>query len=357
VVRGGPVYACCSLSYADSTLEAGWDSADETDYVSGTTTGGATADDHDEYRRSDRLGHVFARYQVPEDWDWTAGNGEGTGSSTVAVYVTEDGFLDSSASVTPYWYGHVFERELPLTDDADGSADPDYRAPFVLVKDGDGNWHYSDKLDGEDESPFGFSISGRELALSVRPRINHIMAKNHFGAAADSNVTAAFDWQDAISTQMFSTDSYLWVRLITSIPEYGDSPRIKRLEVPEAVAWYVVPNTVVDCVEGALKRYGDTGYTAATNNLERDDSSRLRAIAALASVWYGRPHNTMQLVINDVSLAHPVGTMISESIGAFTAVPVRTVVSARHWDFRSTTTTVTTGWDELQITSLARGLI
>jgi hypothetical protein len=79
LVEGGPVRTTATFSYADGTLEAGWDAAQEAAYAAGTGNSDDTAAKHDAARKADKFDGVYQRHNVPQDWDGLVGDGTGHG--------------------------------------------------------------------------------------------------------------------------------------------------------------------------------------------------------------------------------------------------------------------------------------
>ena len=130
----------------------------------------------------------------------------------------------------------------------------------------------------------------------------------------------------------------------------GDPTKIDRTKViyePDAVAWYIVPGTVTDVTDGALVR--------STGEWLRDDTQRIRTIAALAMAWYGLPRSIVEYEWGTISFQHPVGTMIRTIWGPEGITQVNTVVSRRSWSFDADnqTTSVETAFNKLDFSTSA----
>jgi hypothetical protein len=337
IVQGGPVRTCCSLSYADGTLEAGWSAAQETNYKDGAGAGG-TSTEHDEARRSDSNRMVYGRYRAPDAWAWTANNGEGTGTDYYVVpTIGPDGTLDWTAgtAAASRLYARL-DRRLPLQEDS-GSG---LRPLMAVVKDPtEGTWHFCDAK-GSYVRP-----EEEDVAAWIEHNTPHFYGKNHFdpadGDTRDSEVTPSFDWQDMIVTGMLATDTRLEVRGYVPGVVASEIAGPKVIEIDDAEAWYVLPGTVTGVSDaGALER-------DATGTLTRDDRDRLYGVLLLALIWYGQSRATARLSLSDVAMDLPVGYLLRGVIAGGRFVEVGTVVTARKHDYRSGSTHVWTAFSEM----------
>ncbi|MFA5485404.1 MAG: hypothetical protein WC260_04125 [Candidatus Pacearchaeota archaeon] len=344
VVRGGPVYSTATYSanpLATSTwapLVPDWTNAQQSAYES-------AADDNE--RRAEKYENVFCRFRVPDDWDWTM-----NGAALVPT-VDEDGELDFSTGGIAHREGHVWERELPFETIKEGDQ-VDYRKPFAFCYEPtSASYQLLDRLvvqeeedsDSVTEYPTPFYFSDRELALTLRPRINHLFAALHWSPPEGaSEIDSVIAWDTIQLTAMVETDAHLQVtRQLTATSSTG-ARRTLVIEEPDAVAWYVVPGTVTDVSGGTRDTH--------PGGLVRNDVERLRALAAFAAAWYGENRQTIDLMVKSILLAHPVGSLIvSAGIGG-AVHDIRTVVTSREWNFEDGTTRIKTGYDELRFRDL-----
>jgi hypothetical protein len=134
-VLGGSVRTCCTFAWLDGTLLGSYTAGEYLDYRTGSLRDSPTAEDHDIYRKSDKLADVFVKLSVPKDWDWFAGNGEGSGDEfNVVPYVWDDGTVDYDTLGNAWNAEKVFDRSIPLLEDTEVSnAEPEYRRPLAVV--------------------------------------------------------------------------------------------------------------------------------------------------------------------------------------------------------------------------------
>jgi hypothetical protein len=346
IVRGGPIYTTFSLSKADATLEPAWSAAQETAYKAGQTTGTPEAADHDTERKTKKFQAVYQEFRVPAAWDWQAGNGEGGDKHSAVPSVTWDCRIDTANAGSAWSEGHTFERHLckQVSINTD-TGDPEHVPMLAFVQNPEDatKWHPVTALDAAELTNARVRPGDRGLRVRIEPSsINHAAALNHWDGAAESNQEPEYDHEKYIVTVQVATDTHLGVRASLPGVPVRETGRTKIIEYPSAVAWLVLPGTVLDVTDGALVR-------AADWETERDDSETLRAIAALAAAWYLQPRNEIAFTAQGVSIAHPVGQLVRGVASNWSLTQVGTVVTKREWDFGQGTplTRWQTGYSEL----------
>lgn len=355
IVKGGPIFSCFSLSYADGTLEKDWTSTQETNYKAGTGTSSDPATKHDLERKREAYAAVYQRFQVPASWDGEAGDGIGGTQYNALPSTFPASAVDIATTANLHMEGKTFERELPLALARAASGVPEYRRPFAVfyVDDPENPGTYIPAM-GHQLNALGYqniSVEMGDTGLSIQldAEVNHILGLNHFDtgspAAEATEIDPISDWEDLIVTVNLETDKYLYLDTVNLGYPVGENPRIMMIAVPDAEAWYVVPGTVTGVSDGALVH--------STGGLVRDDSKRLRVAAARAIAWYGIPRAILQYDVGQISLAHPAGTMIRSISGPEGVTNVNTVVTSREWRFngQEQMTNVVTGFVELDLVS------
>jgi hypothetical protein len=360
-VVGGPIYSTFTLSFADGTLEGKWTAEEQSQY--GLASGDGDGKDNDLFRQADVYRNVWQKYGPPANWDWMAGDGFGGQKQNARPWcdfygrVRPDGYAN-------LWPGEkTFEHKLPFRVVTSYSASaPEYRRPFVLVRHpansagGDQHVYYIDKMTAQELPAATVSMSDRDLAFLIEPEINHVLALNYWPETnATTNTDPTYNPTLLIATLQVATDCHLYC--YTQVPgvPVSDTPQVKTIHRPDLEAWYVVPGTVVDAVDGQPKRYG-LEVAAAPRYLERDDSSELRRIAALASAWYGQPRHTLNYTYEGLSLMAPCAYMILGVASSWHLTDVGTCVTERDWDFLGDRTTVRTGFEELDFAAAGEGV-
>ena len=117
-----------------------------------------------------------------------------------------------------------------------------------------------------------------------------------------------------------------------------------QIYVEDAEVWYVCPNTVTDVQNGNL-------IANATGGVTRDDSPRLRQVAALAKAWFGTQRANLSLTVNDIWTQYPVGSLILGLTDFSARANVNSVVSEITWDLQEMTTMLRTNFTELDFRS------
>lgn len=344
-VWGGPVYSTFTLSFVDGTLGAGWTVDLQAAYVA---PGGADWEAEDANRLALAYRDVFSYFRAVDEWNWYAGDGDGGTPQNAAPGVTSLGAVRPEIVPNVYWQEHEFERHLPFRI---GDSE-DFAKPFALIADPDTSTYiFVDKTTLIDRQGIHLRLADGALGFRLISDINHRLGLN-MGAPESTNFDPEFDYTTLIFTGMAQTDVNLKVHLEGPCAGRGAHYKAMTIECPEYIAQYVTPGTVVDVVDGALVYYGDVGWEAAENNLERDDSLYLLAIGLFALAHYCIQRLAVTLEIQELTLAHPAGSMICAAVGAGYAMPIATVVTDRTWDCKHSQTTVATEHVELDFAKM-----
>lgn len=266
-----------------------------------------------------------ASYELIKDWNWTA-----PGGYNAAPGVAPDGELDPGGYPDVFNYGRALERQLPFLG---VSGEP--RAPLALTW-VDGKWQLAEYAK-TDEADLGLGV--RLADDSVGFSFLYSLPRED----AASPLPAMNNW---LLTATLETDRRLSVWIALS--GVTDAPRVKMIAIPEAVAHWVVPETVVD-----ITPTGEP-ITYNGNATYYSDAPMLRNVAALAAAWYSRRRSTLDVQISGITIEYLPGSLIRESRTSWFSAPVETVVTDRVWDFRQQTTTVKTAYDELAVTQVLR---
>jgi len=342
IVEGGPVISCFTTSFADSTLEAGWTDAEETAYQEA----------EDEQRGEDQHARVYTTYRLPRDFDWQVS----MAGHNAAPSLYDDGTVDAATSAPQLMFGKAFLRHLPLSKPAAiTGAEPELKEPFAAFPvEVDGSWAWVRADAGVDQielPAMRLRMLDREMGFEVRPRINHILGLDHFsadgvGGLGESFTEPLIDYEEIIATVAVETD--LRARVIAYQPgrESVENPRTLTLTVPDAEIWYVAPSTIVDVADGEIVYHTGT-------NIVRDDSDRLRSVAALALAWYSRKRAAVSFRMETIDSFDEIGAYIPL---AFTSdawqTRVETVLTQVAWDFTTGGTAYATGFQELDVAAI-----
>jgi hypothetical protein len=356
-VNGSPVVACFTVGFEDKTLVKGWTDQKETDYKAGAGADG-TAEKNDAERATDKFEHVFSKFLIPEKtWNWTAGGGESKGGAAkkfLHFSTDADGRLVFSPAIGNYrTWGHTLLRHLPLLKDQRDQADPEgqepeYRDPLVFVYDEQANpkgYRYADNGSAADDVAGQVRMLDREFGFTLKTSPNHLLALNHWdGAKPTKHQPDRFDYAKLIATVAARLDALLSVDV--KVNPAGD--RYLVIELPDAETWFVLENTVLELTNGAFKRQGRT-------QVLRDDSARVRAVAAFAKAWCSEERSVLTLPFKSVWTGTPVGYFVTTVRDAAGQRNVNSVVSQITYDLDEMHTQVQTNYGELDFAGAAGG--
>lgn len=343
-VRGGPIRSCFTLSFADETLEEGWESQEVIDYLEALGAG-ATAEENDKQRSRDEFARVFQFFRPPLNWDWQAGDGEGGTKQNAAPSLFADGSLDADTKSETYTADKIFERHLPFELPGGAANQPvEYRAMFALVQDDADDFVYVDRLNEVDKTPAQVRPADQEFGIYIEARPNHVLALNHWLGAKESATEPEVDYETLVMTVCAALDKHLQVTAQIPGNTIGrDSAGTKLIPVENLELWYVVPGTVEEVDDGALVKH-DGGIV-------RDDTQFLKQIAAFALAWYGQARATLEYTYQGISVQLPCGVLVLGVASTWHLTEVGSVVTERKWDFRANegagATIYKTGFDEL----------
>lgn len=351
-VDGDRIVACFPMAGIDGTLDKAWpdsteqmykdgaakhpDGSDNADYV--TWDDVKKTEQNDRVRLADRFQHVFVRFQIPENWDWLAGDGEGT-------ILPDDSDLLHDVRITPLvsgglgFYGLFGDkygwrhrrpllRYIPLLEGVD-YADPDAwdysaKSPYTGIPNGvpgvspivrkgtprlrpivflrDETLDPPQWVKAEDVGAY-VGMAQDNSAIEVRFSVNHMMAKGWWSPAEPTALdpaTAGFDYFNGmICIVAIELDD----RISVAVDVTGAGPRtdakVLTISVAGAGAAWIAPNTPVGLdANGQLRRTPDgispTG-TPWARGVVQNDSYMLQAVAAVAKAWFGTARNNVEL--------------------------------------------------------------
>jgi len=364
IVQGAPLVTCFTASVGNGSLEAAWTVGLETEYLAGASgvTGyadlsdGEKAEANDTARGADRLTPVYGHLRVPSDWDWTAVHGDG-----VAPCIKNDGRIDRFNNQT-IWHGErPFRRSLPMLEGLDYSTWPatqtgvsgltaELKKPFVVAW-YNGGYIPVDRLnmatDG-DVPNARVRMLDADMAIEVAFPTNHIAASADWSGAEATNWDPALDWREYYATVAVETDERICVEVDIGTGRSSEMVKTLVIDVPDAEAWWIAPGTVIDVnADGTVKRASSGGYQT------RDDSPRLRVIAALAKGWYAKERRAVRVTMNTIEDLPRPGVILRAVDQGWHLEQVNSVVTRRVFDCVANTTTVETGFLELDATALA----
>ncbi len=163
---------------------------------------------------------------------------------------------------------------------------------------------------------------------------------------ADTGIEPEWDYETMSVTAQFATHERIKYEAgNTDVSDLGVE-RIKRISMPDAEVWVVIPNTITDIVDGKPVRASELVTV-------RDDTARLKLVAEMAAAWYGTPKATLDLQLAWIFQTNPTGSMITGMLDGSGLTLVNSVVTMRRWIFdpaRGVTTTFQTGQANMKFT-------
>ncbi len=319
-------------------IEPAWSPADETAYEQlRDIVDGKTAD---EQRTDTRWERVFQTFRFPDDFDWTNGVFQlnPTYDADGEVQLSRGGaFLNPPDLLS--W--------LPIQSDGETTAEskePRLLAPIVIVEkfddEGDptGVWQQVETPeDAGEPSGASVTIEDRDGLMKISYQdVPHVLARNHFTPVTDPKFEPVFDYNNMIVTIAVRTDTRPTVEVLTGAPG-GKELRVLTIPIPEVEVWVVAPGTV-----DGIRPHGQPRFFPG-GRVVRDDTARLRSVAALAKAVYSKRRASVRVTRKGLLDIHPLGRMIAGVTVGQQSTPVNAVVMQRTWDFVAETTTVQTG--------------
>ena len=345
VVSGKRVVSCFTLSVAEENIETGWTTDEEVAYDA----------ENDDERETDKHERVYNRFRVPKDWDWKAGDGFGDKQTVCSPTVKKDGTLDKETNADEYMFDRKFLSWIPFekpVNGTDGTKEPEYLEPCVWVENPmfDGlatvQWRYVqvDKW----KFPIGVRMLDRELGFQMSGQYKHMLALNSFDneAAPASSFIPMFDYNDLIATVAVETSQRLQVIEEIKDNDTAEEDRVLAITDMSAELWYVVKGTRKPTADDRMEK-------TTEGEAVRDDSPRLRKIAAFAKAWYALPRAGVSYSERVLAYVGFAGKYLATIKSDTQEEPVNTIISAVSWDFRSGTSTVYTSYMELNFKAMA----
>ena len=336
IVQGARRRDCFSLSWQDDTLDKAWDETLEEEYI----TAASGAEDYPttkeerlrrnrEARGADKFDTVYARYQLPADWDFMVG--DGIGGTKVAAAPHGNDLNDPHPFYRPELYllptiplleGHLYDQAKIASENVSIFAPAaEYRelAPLIVAElpEAPGRWVQLDRWgeiadlmypeeDGVDRqwsADVQVPHASLRLEINVQGGPRHALGAGHFTAVDSSDVpeeeAAIIDWRDIIATVAVADDRHCEARypLDDDLSPVLEAVRRLRIDVGDDFRLdYVASTTVVgvDPSTGALLRTIGGGFI-------RDDRPALQRLARLAYEWFSKNRAVLAF-----GVVHPV---------------------------------------------------
>ena len=287
-VRGEPLRVCLTLSLADSSLEADWDTALATDYAAETT---------DEGRRKDKYRTLWARFSIPDAWANTVGIGGAARVAFPAIDPTT-GLVSGLVPQVLWLPGLALDRTLPWLD----TADTQPGEPLVTVTHPTtGSTLRLDDLPA-DAPGATVAVSDDRPGILLRPSYRHLLARGIYsGSGVDAKHPAAYAYSTLKATVSAYTFDRTRVTVSAVTAEPGQISREKIIDIPDCHLWIILAGTQTDI-----------GVTEAADRYLRNDTAVLVQAAALARAWYGRPRASISCTYATPLILDRLGHVVSD---------------------------------------------
>lgn len=366
VVRGAPVVSCFSLRHSIQwgwpVYEKAWLTAREVEYRNEVTTeeeaGTVTADAK---RRQSKYERVYATFRLPADFPWSRPDGH-----TLNPVFDANGEITNWTAVGGYDNKHIrLHNWLPIPSPAATMAESqeaNMHKPLALVRAWDpdtwNHWVLTHDIPAEIAAAFCATNArlvpnDREGLLELKFNPPHLLGKYHFDPDTDeAGVMPAFDYEGMYLTIAVEAPAHPTVTVQTGAPPLlGPAPvpilaRTLVIDVPEAQVWVVAPGTAI-----GVNAYSWPEYYSG-NRITRDDTDRLRTVAAMAAAVYGKRRTAIRMTKRGLIGGGCLGRVVQSVSIAQEVHDVNSPVTERSWDFERGTTSISTGWVELDVRAL-----
>lgn len=338
VVQGARAKTVFTVSLEEEALEPAWSLADETAYKN---VSGSTNDERDAERESDGFAPVYQHFTLVDDWDELASDGMGDDRQPVLPAFNDLAQIVPGSSPVMA-IRRPFSRTLPFYDE---NGDP--VAPVVIGLASTESGERYVQIDGAGkvigQAKSLVRMMDEKPGIVLRAGINHALAFNHFDAeVSGSDTSPVVDYETLLATVSLETDTRPSVEVVLNSD--ADHARTLVLTVHDAEFWYVTPDTVRATSNGALVR--------ETGGAVRDDTAKLRYLAALASGWYGQKRSSITLTTRNLPSNLNLGSLVTSAASSWHKENIGTVLSSIDYDFVARTTTIRTGYAELDLQAM-----
>jgi hypothetical protein len=314
-VYSEPVRVTATFALTDLTKR--WSGAEETAFNSAS----------DKTRQDDAYKQVFCGFRIPTNWN-------GLDFGGVNVLPTVDPTTGAVSFATPSAFApptHTFERTFPISE-------TEQRAGLLLLINPDGDYINAAKTEREHPA-VGLDLPDEGMDVLLKPQSNVLVGKNHF--TGTSEYSDYYDWADGLVTVSFYSDA----RLTFTRTGTGTGPK-RSIYLPGYHLW-VTPNinTLID------------RDTTQASQIQRDDRTELRRIAAMLASWYGRVRNTIAYTRGAIpTVGLRLGKIVTSAYSGGEYVPIATVVTSETftWSAKAENYTLRTEFADINMQALGR---
>lgn len=344
--RGAKATVTCTLSNQDGSLVKGWTNSQETAYEAAGSglAEYSTAGSYDKKRKlntfvrsKEDYREVYRFFKLPDDWDYTAGNGVGGSIASIFTWLSPwHTQLDGDYPVS-YQREHFLSHRIPLKQGWDYTPNAgdnlmitptkidnithDDRPVYVLMRAQSLKFFEVDKIGligdiSRQDRKENFQWSGsvmvpdreRGIFVTVVGEPQHIIAKTDYTPLpVDKKNRGSWDWKKMTATvaiQLQRCCEGLWPDIPNRVVE-GDYVRELVINCGEEYRLdWLHPYTIVGInADGTVRSNSTGGYI---NN----DSRRLVERAKIAYEWYKVPRKSLALKTHKIGDYLPLGSLI-----------------------------------------------
>lgn len=326
VVQGRPLKAAFTASFG-SGIEAGWTVGEETAYKN-IGAGLSSGVEADKLRSSTAIEHVYQRFVISDDFGIAASFDDNGNFS--AQFVANQGPITAPLL-----------RSLPILAPGSTADWPEFADPAVYVSHPkDGRYYEVHNLGGADSPNASYRMLDHRPGFQLRAKLPHVFGNGSFNPDTDgvTGTPPAYDYATLVATLGIETD--IRPRVVVDLGRQMETARTLVIEVYDAEFWWIAPGTVT-----GLSEAGE--LVQSLGEVARDDTGKLRAIAAMARAWYSGQRSVIRWTEHQLLSGFPLGAMIRSASSSWHMEPVNTVVTSVVYDCQATSTTIQTGWGEL----------
>jgi hypothetical protein len=346
-------------------------------YRTGVPGGAGNADQNDKERARDYYKDIFQRFYVDRKWDGTVVDNASDKTQNVIAIPFPDGTIDINPpdgqqkqlktdldGAQFVLFDKVYYKNLPTKKGVDYTKNPpvdnnpnphraEYVPLLVLYYDSDNGslhnadqqWHKIEKFTSDNKSVKNLTAhkADIELGIHIEATPNHYLALNHWQGANPTNKNPELDYTNLVVVGCIDLDVRPCVQWQS--PFGGNRTKIEVL--PSCRFMYAVPGCPFD-----VGNNGQLLYLDFDNLILDDDHEVLQQITAEMAAWYGLPRQTISITVKQPGIYVGLGSFLEQMNTAYSTEPIGTLINSIEVDYDRQTTTIRTGFEELDYVHL-----
>ena len=223
----------------EATLVEKWDVGLEIDYENAVGAKDFSTEQQDAARQRDRYRTVYQRFGMPE----------GTGIPAPALdrwgNITQEDqeYQETVRETLPYTVlleGYDYSEDPPTNENPE-NAFPDFLPPQVWIEE-----DLLEIYEGSETIPVQELVAlEQDWGVFLQMEINHLIAKGHFSAVADTALDPYYDYETLIATIAVRSRQRLVIEYQTYPDDDFEDYSVHEIVNSEAQLWVLAPHTVV----------------------------------------------------------------------------------------------------------------